>query len=545
MLLRQTNVNKLSGKPYDVLIVGCGINGAVSAAALAARGCRVAVIDRGDFAGFTSQASSNLVWGGIKYLENFEFPLVWDLCKSRNRLMDAYPSNVREVRFFSAVEKDFRFHPMFMYAGTWLYWGMGRFYTQTPRYLTRARIQRDEPCINAARFSGGVEYSDAYLQDNDARFVFSFVRLALNVGATVANYVELLDAQRTDEGWRATVRDNIDGSEHAVTARVLINAAGPFVDPLNEAMGFCSDHHLVFSRGIHLLVPKITDSGRVLTFFDDTGRMFFVIPMGPRSVVGTTDTRVDSPHTEVTDEDRAFLLANVNARLSLPTPLTAADIIAERCGVRPLVVEGGDAAQDDGEWFSLSRKHVIAHDRGAVAIYGGKLTDCLNVGEEVCDLVEGMGISLEPETGHWYGEPAAGIRRAFFRQARLMRLDDLRASPDHELLSTRLWRRYGLRAFAMLESIRRDPAMDDVLIEGAEYLRCELYHAAQTEMIIKLEDFLRRRSKIALVVSRDHIKTARGIHEACRMLFGTEAEAKFHEYFDEAEAVPSPLQAVS
>ena len=155
MLLRKTNLERLSERTFDVLVVGCGINGAVSTAALAARGCRVAVIDKGDFAGFTSQESSNLVWGGIKYLENLEFPLVWELCESRNRLMRAYPNNVREIRFFSAIERDFRWHPMSITAGAWLYWFMGRCATRRPRYLSVEDIRREEPTIDIERVAGG------------------------------------------------------------------------------------------------------------------------------------------------------------------------------------------------------------------------------------------------------------------------------------------------------------------------------------------------------------------------------------------------------
>jgi glycerol-3-phosphate dehydrogenase len=540
MTLRATNLDKLDDAPFDVLIVGGGINGAVSAAALSAGGVRVGLIERGDFAQQTSSHSSNLVWGGIKYLENYEVPLVWNLCGSRNRLMDAYPSNVREVRFFTSVEKDFRWHPAFMFAGTWAYWAMGRGYTKTPRYLSRARIAEDEPAVNAERFVGGVEYSDAYLIDNDARFVFGFIRLALNVGAVVTNYTELVDAQRDGDGWIAHVRDVQTGRDITVRAKVLINAAGPWADGINRELDVTTEHRHVFSRGIHMVVPQITTSGRVLTFFDDSGRMFFVIPMGPRSVIGTTDTRVDKPETSVTEEDRDFLLANVNARLSLDRPLDRSDIIAERCGVRPLVVKGGP--QEDVDWVQLSRKHAIEREEGIISLFGGKLTDCLNMGEEVVELVREMGVAVE-QTDQWYGEPADEIRRAFFRQARLMRLDKIETIVNHEPLPTRLWRRYGLRAFAMLESIRRDKAMDDVLIEGAEYLRCELYQAAQTEMITTLEDFLRRRSKIALVVPHEEIKHARGIREACAILFGDDAERRYREYFEQDPPVPVPAEA--
>ena len=131
---------------------------------------------------------------------------------------------------------------------------------------------------------------------------------------------------------------------------------------------------------IHLIVPKITKSERVLAFFDDTQRLFYVIPMGRRSVIGTTDTRVDEPHTEVNDEDREFLLGQINARLDLDKPLTTDDIIADRSGVRPLVVKTDGSDKRDVDWTKLSRKHEIEVDYGrkVISIFGGKLTDCLN-----------------------------------------------------------------------------------------------------------------------------------------------------------------------
>src|SRR5256886_13512395 len=106
--LRDTNVEKLGSSRFDVLVLGGGINGAVSAACLAARGARVALIDRGDFAGFTSQQSSNLAWGGIKYMETFELALVRKLCMSRNHLIRSYPSTVQEIRFYPVHERGFR-----------------------------------------------------------------------------------------------------------------------------------------------------------------------------------------------------------------------------------------------------------------------------------------------------------------------------------------------------------------------------------------------------------------------------------------------------
>lgn len=182
MQLRKSNLDKLSRLEFDVLIVGGGINGAASAAALAGKGVSVALIDRSDFAGSTSMHSSNLVWGGIKYMESYDFALVRKLCKSRNHLIRSYPSTVQEIRFLTTISEGFRYHPRYLWAGTWLYWLMGSGFTQIPRFLTPSRIKDKEAIIDTTESVGGFEYSDAYLYDNDARFVFNFVRSALDRG---------------------------------------------------------------------------------------------------------------------------------------------------------------------------------------------------------------------------------------------------------------------------------------------------------------------------------------------------------------------------
>jgi glycerol-3-phosphate dehydrogenase len=539
MKLRNNNLAQLESTTFDALIVGGGINGAVCASALSSQGAHVALIDQGDFAGFTSQESSNLVWGGIKYLEGGEVGLVRKLCVSRNRLLDTYPSSVREIRFFTTIEPGFRRSRAALFAGSLLYWGIGDFRTARPRLLSRADIERDEPVVDPRGGPGGIEYSDAYLVDNDARFVFNFIRAALDHGAIIANYVRSLGTRRDADGtWVTRVRDRVGKREFEVRSRVLINACGPLVDAHNRTHGQETRHHHVFSKGVHLIVDRITDSPRVLTFFADDGRLFFVIPLGPKSCLGTTDTPVERVPPVVTPEDRRFILDNVNKRLRLPRPLTEADIIAERCGARPLVVanhKDGRAADPNADWLSLSRKHEIEvdHEHRHVSIFGGKLTDCLNVGEEVSDAVRALGVDLPYYGVRWYGEPPDEIRDEYFHQARLMGLDERTAKESSEPISTRLWRRYAASALTLLDDIRQEPSMAEVLIHGTEYIRCELHYAARREMVVKLEDFLRRRSKIALIAHKQKIQRSIGLMEACKILFGEEAQAKFDEYFAE------------
>ena len=535
MTLRKAHLARIRGRTFDALIVGGGINGAVTAAALAGRGASVALVDRGDFAHFTSQASSNLIWGGFKYLESYELLLVWKLCRSRNRLMKAYPDNIKQIGFYAVLDKNSPYPPWFAALGALAYWIIGFFGTLAPRLLRRKKIEAEEPAIDTASVRGGIEYHDGILVDNDARFVFSFVRSAIEAGAAVANYVELVSAVREGDQWKARLRDVDSGQEFTTMARILINAAGPFVDELTHSWGLETEHRIVYSKGIHLVVPRLTTRHhhKVLAFYDDTERLFYVIPMGRRSVIGTTDTRIDTPFTEATEEDIDFLLEQINERLDLEKPLSKADIIAKRCGVRALVVGTDSGDQSEEDWTKLTRKHVVEvdEDRQVVTIFGGKLSDCLNIGEEVAADVERLGVPLERDLRNWYGEPAAATRNEFYRQARLMRLDDFRAKPDTEPLTDRLWRRYGRRAFAMLEEIRRDPRMAEDIMGSADYLRAELHSAAESEMITKLEDFMRRRSKIELVVRDRDIEGSSGLREVAEILFGDEADRRLAEYF--------------
>lgn len=528
MQQRNKALSQLSAQSFDVLIVGGGINGAVSAAALAAKGVKVALIDQGDFAGVTSSNSSNLAWGGIKYLESHEYLLVNKLCLSRNLLMQSYPSTVKEIRFLTSIQKGFRFSPQFIYLGALFYWFVGRFFTKRPHFLRPKEIKAREPHINIQKVCGGIEYSDAYLFDNDARFVFGFIRSALDHGCIAANYIKLLSMERRDDEWIASVEDVEEGGDFTIRANIVINACGSSVDTVNHQINERTEHHHVFSKGVHLIVDRISENDRVLAFFASDGRLFFVIPMGRKTCIGTTDTRTKNPNEPVSDEDRQFILDNANSLLELEKPLTVNDIIAERCGVRPLVVKGS-VEQDD--WLALSRKHEIEinEDRKLISIFGGKLTDCLNVGEEVSQWVKHLGVELE-RRAVWYGEPGIEVKQRFFKRANDINLDALTWSESSEPLSQRFWRRYGAGAFFMLDAIERDASAADLLIENAEYTRCEIEYARDTEMITKLEDFLRRRSKISLVLRKEELIQSQGLRHACEIFFADKAQEKLDEY---------------
>lgn len=515
MELRNQNLDQLSGGHFQVLIVGGGINGAVSAAALAARGIRVALVEQADFASVTSQESSNLIWGGFKYLENYELKLVWDLCTSRNLMMRSYPNRIKEIDFLATLDKTAPFPLALAALGSVGYWGIGRFATGSPRVYSAAKIEKAEPIVNTSTAKGGIRYADAYLPDNDSRFVWEYVRSALDRGATAVNYCGVERARREQGRWIVTLRDHESGEIVEATAEAIVNAAGPYVDGLNDEWDLETEHRIVYSKGIHLIVPKLTESERVLAFFDDTGRLFYVIPMAHRSVIGTTDTRTTNPSEGVLEEDRTFLLEQINARLDLDQPLTKADIISERCGVRPLVVKNDGNDRTDVDWTSLSRKHEIETDadKKVVTIFGGKLTDCLNVGDEIADELASLGIRGGAPADGWYGEPGEAEWQRFLTAATKVGLDRRPDVERAETMAEVVWRRHGRSAHRLIELIADDPSMAEPVLVDSDLLRAELPLMAEREMIVRPDDLLRRRTKLALITHRDDLGGDPGMDE--------------------------------
>ncbi len=518
--LRELQVRRLDGGSFDAFVIGGGINGAVSAAALAGRGLSVGLAEQGDFGGFTSQESSNLVWGGFTYLKNYEIPLVYKLSRSRNKLMDAYPTVVSELPFFATLDASSPFPSWLAGVGSFAYWGLGLAQTRPPRFHRTSKINRIEPIVNTATAEGAIEYADGYLKDNDARFVWMFIRSALDLGASAANYVTVTGArQEPGGGWSLDLRETTTGRMLQARSKILINAAGPLSNKLNRDLGITTKHKVVFSKGIHLVVPQLTASERVLAFFDDTQRLFYVIPMAHRSVIGTTDTRTDNPREPITDEDRSFLLEQINARLNLAQPLTTDDIIAERNGVRPLVVKRGEDDHEETDWTALSRKHEIEFDRShqVVTIFGGKLTDCLNVGEEVVEAAEKLGLEPGPEQS-WYGEPSAAEREVFEQAAASVGLDRPPEVERAESMAEVLWRRHGLAAHDVIEAIRNDPELAEPIMAESDVLAAEVPVYLDREMIVNIDDLLRRRTKLALIHSEEKLAAEPGITEIGRRI---------------------------
>lgn len=484
----QSETNKF--EQFDVAIIGAGINGAVAAAALSAAGLKVLLVDKGDFAGFTSQESSNLVWGGIKYLQSYEFWLVFKLCLARNRMMRAYPNRIKQIGFLASLGPTAPFGRLLGTFGTLFYWAIGLLGTKPPVSYSAKRAKKIEPNLITGRKA--VKYFDAELPDNDSRFVFDFVRQARLKGADTRNYTEVVSAELNDE-WKLSLKSSSGTSD--VLAKTVINAAGPFASNVSEMLDAKTKASLVFSKGVHFVLNrKLTEKYQVLAFWDEQGRLFYVLPMGDRSMVGTTDTRVDEPITSVTDEDIEFVLRQINAQMELQNPITKEQIVSARCGVRPLVIESAGEGKI-ADWHQLSRKHVIEGNkqRKVITVLGGKLTDCLNVGEELVGELNRFGLKVKVP-GRWFGEGNQSRKDEFFELVR----ENAAHTPN--LIADGLWRRHGEKAF---EIVGQQPLVD--LIPGLGITEQEVRHIATTEQVVRREDLLRRRLPISMARSDEEI----------------------------------------
>ena len=437
MTLRSANIERIDGGYFDVLVVGGGINGAVAAASLAGRGASVALVDRGDFAGFTSQESSNLVWGGFKYLENYELPPgAQAVHESRNRLMKAYPANVKEIGFLAALDARRPLPALVGRAGRHSRTGASATSGPSGRGVFERR-ERSRPRSRSStprNVRGGIEYHDAYLKDNDARFVFCFVRSALDAGAVAANYVELARRRtRRRTAGMPTLRDIDTGAE--------ITYLGPRRRQRGRALRRRPQRRSSASahRAPHRLLQG-HPSRRPPAHDDPTRAGARVLRRHPAALLRDPDgpavghrhhrhprRRPRTPRSPT--RTGTFLLDQINARLDLAAPLTVDDIIAERCGVRPLVVTRTTVTTDRRR---LDLAVAQARDRGrprprrsspSSAASSPTASTSARRSPTRCR----RSASPSRRTGTLVRRArGASTRTEFYRQARLMRLDDLR-----------------------------------------------------------------------------------------------------------------------
>ena len=488
---RATALQRLADESFDVLVVGGGITGAGVALDAASRGLRTAVIERHDFASGTSSKSSKLVHGGLRYLQQREYRLVYEALAERQRLRVNAPHLVRVLPFLLPVlTKDGLISRRLARAlGTamWLYDLTGGLRIGK----LHQRISKDEalahmPSLNADRVAGGYLYSDA--QADDARLTLTLLRTAvLDHGAVAANYASVVGLTKGSDGKADGAIVEADGQRIEVRAAVVVNAAGVWADEVRALDEGTNPGAIRPAKGVHITVPwsKVRNDIAAVVPVPKDKRSVFVVPWGegpsgPLSgwqftYVGTTDTDYDGPidDPQCTPEDVAYLLKAIN--FSVAEPLDESDILGTWAGLRPLVRDASSERTAD-----LSRRHAVMRSAaGVITVTGGKLTTYRKMAADAVDaVVEAIGRGGQSRT----------------KKLPLRGAEGWESIDDAHLAS-----RYGAEARVVRAIVDAEPSLGEPLVRGLPYLRAEAVYAARYEMARTLDDVLSRRTRARLL----------------------------------------------
>ena len=500
---REEALTKMGDEGVDILIVGGGITGAGVAVDAVARGYKVGLVDKGDFASGTSSKSTKLVHGGIRYLPQFDFALVREALTERGLLTRNAPFLVQPLAFVLPIYKDAKrplgtpIVPPFgigmgylIRAGLVMYDVLaGRLGVGLHKHITLESAERAIPCLKTEGLKNVFIYYDA--QTDDTRLTNAVIRTAADRGALIASYSEVTGFdQENGKITRAHVRDTLSGREVTVNAGTVVNAAGVFAGRVEMLAGSEAESqvHIKPAKGIHLTMPRsaLNMKGRTAVVLPETedGRLLFIVPWGPRVTVGTTDTPggdIDAPRAE--KDEIEYLLRHVNRYMKCN--VTEADVISAWAGYRPLV----SSRKPDAASSRLSRSHVVVDGPGGmVTIVGGKLTTYRRMAQDTLDhIAHRTGKPIDHVTEHLPLEGAEGWKESAERLKE--------AAPRFGLKPDTLRRlnTYGSSADTILDLLKSDGSLSARVVPDLPYIMAEVVFACRYEMAMELDDVLERR----------------------------------------------------
>jgi glycerol-3-phosphate dehydrogenase len=381
---RQSTINNLSSYRFDLLVIGGGITGAGIALDAAARGLKVALVEKNDFAFGTSSRSTKLIHGGLRYLKQLEFGLVKEVGSERAVVHKLAPHLVVPEKMLLPLYEKRGFSSLLTSIGLKLYDFLAGVKSEDQRrMLTKKQTLKQEPLLLADDVKGGAIYAE--YRTDDARLTTEIIKTASRHGAEVINYFEVVDfVYEARKIVGAKVKDVLTDTTYQIKATTVVSAAGPWVDELRTINHSKKGKELHLTKGVHLVVDKKRLPIAQAIYFDvEDGRMIFAIPRGRVTYIGTTDTNyIGSKEMVVaTLEDAEYLIRAVN-RTFPSAQLKLNDIESSWAGLRPLIHEEGKSASE------LSRKdEIFESSTGLISIAGGKLTGYRKMAERVVDLV--------------------------------------------------------------------------------------------------------------------------------------------------------------
>lgn len=508
MATRQDMWDALDGE-FDVVVIGGGINGAGIARDAALRGLKVAMLEMRDLAYGTSSRSSKLVHGGLRYLENYEFALVFESVSERRLLLDVAPHLVTPLGFLFPVYKHSRRGPFIMRVGMWVYEALALFRSpKKPGYFAPKALTRVEPSLGQGELLGAPRYYDC--ATDDARLTLESALDAAACGAVVATHVAATAMVHGEDGrvCGVEVRDQRTGAVRRIGAGVVVNATGPWTDR-TLSLGTTNPGAkslLRPTKGVHIVVPaaKLPLEHAIVIFHPEDGRVLFALPWGTETYVGTTDTDFsgDPSGLRATAEDVRYLVAACGAYFP-DHPVQDTDVISTWAGLRPLMrpVDAGD----DVDESAVSREHQIVTGKdGVVTIAGGKLTTFRRMAAECVDVaVAALKKRGKAPTGLAGADtktrklPGAagwprGGRAALVEQLIVQAAQTGLSRATLELLAAT----YGTRASAVVARVEEDAALGVLLDPARPEIVAQVDHAVQVELAASVDDVLVRRTQV-------------------------------------------------
>ncbi|HVS82729.1 MAG TPA: FAD-dependent oxidoreductase [Pyrinomonadaceae bacterium] len=491
---RPEALENIAGKTFDVCVIGGGATGAGCALDAQLRGLNTVLVDGGDFASATSSASTKLIHGGVRYLQQAvtrldlsQYRVVKRALRERSLMMRNAPFLARPLELLIPCFSWFEF--LYYGSGMKLYdWISGKSSLLPSRFLSRRESLRRMPMLAASngRLVGTIAYADG--QFDDTRFNMTLVQTLTEAGGEALNHARVIGFHRRPDGKlvAAQLEDSLSRRSFTLQARAFVNATGPFSDTVRSLANPSLAHRLRLSKGIHILFPLELFEGRDALMVPKTedGRVLFAIPWLGRLLVGTTESESNLKAEMLVQRSEAeYVLRQLNPYLR--APLTLQQIVSGFAGLRPLVSSGAA-----GETKRLIRDHEVELDpaSGLISILGGKWTTYRAMAEDTIDHVQrylGASVIDSPTRHH----PLCGSENYSADYWRTL-MTGYRVS---ESSARHLAGKFGTRAPQVLQLAVEQPALMQPIIVGLAPLRAEIVFAIREEMAESIEDILARR----------------------------------------------------
>lgn len=491
MKTRTEALRDIADREFDLCVIGAGATGAGCALDAQLRGLHTALVDSGDFASATSSASTKLVHGGVRYLQQAvaeldlgQLKVVRRALRERILLLENAPHLAHPIEF--VVPCFSRLEILYYGLGMKLYdWIAGKAGLGPSRLLSPHEALQLVPALNRDRLSGAVAYLDGQL--DDARYGVTLVKTFADAGGEVANYLKVVSLEKNSEGKlvAASAQDGFSKERLRVRARAFVNATGPFSDGVRALATPGVPSRLVLSRGVHILLPLdgVAPCALLIPKTED-GRVVFAIPWLGRLLVGTTDQEATlGDELVVTREEAEYLLRHLNRYSSRQRSLD--EVVGAFVGVRPLV-----RAAHAQQTKRLVRDHEVEVDErsGLISILGGKWTTYRAMAEDTIDVVQKqLGTPRRPSlTRHHRLRGAVGYTQEYWHK--LAREHQLSEATARHLAG-----KFGSDAESVLAMVRESPELRSPIVPGAPPIQAEVVYCIRNEMGVTLEDVLARR----------------------------------------------------